>query len=304
MSVEEKIHMKVSYKDFIHPQDDAARRELEAVPGFNLLVKWFLKFGLEQFLHGYFMANYIRLSKTQLPEIYNLLPPVAKKFGIEEPEFYLQMNPAPNAYTTGDERRFIVVTSGLLEHITDVKERESIIAHECGHIVCRHVFYMTMARMLSMAGFSFGIPSALVAPLDLAFKYWSRRCELSADRASAVYLGEVNPAIQALLRITGGPQQFTKDLNIDEYASQSQAYYALQKDSKWHKLLQSCAVMNQDHPFSAVRIQEMIKWCDTDRYKQLCKSWVDGIDMVVCAKCGKSVSKNDRFCCYCGHPIV
>ena len=296
--------MKVSYKDFIHPQDDAARRELESVPGFNLLVKWFLKFGLEQFLHGYFMANYIRLSKTQLPEIYNLLPPVAEKFGIEEPEFYLQMNPTPNAYTTGDERRFIVVTSGLLEHITDVKERESIIAHECGHIVCRHVFYMTMARMLSMAGFSFGITSALVAPLDLAFKYWSRRCELSADRASAVYLGEVNPAMQALLRITGGPQQFTKDLNIEEYAAQSQAYYALQKDSKWHKLLQSYAVMNQGHPFSAVRIQELIKWCDSDKYRRLCKSWEEGLDMFVCDKCRKLVSKNDRFCAHCGNPIV
>ena len=296
--------MKVGYKDFIHPQDDAARRELESVPGFNLLVKWFLKFGLEQFLHGYFMANYIRLSKTQLPEIYNLLPPVAEKFGIEEPEFYLQMNPIPNAYTTGDERRFIVVTSGLLEHITDVKERESIIAHECGHIVCRHVFYMTMARMLSMAGFSIGVPSALVAPLDLAFKYWSRRCELSADRASAVYLGESVPAVQALLRIAGGPQQFTKDLNIAEYAEQSKAYYALQTDSKWHKLLQSCAVMNVDHPFSAVRIQELMKWCATDRYLNLCKAWEDGLNAGLCVNCGRQLSKNDKFCCYCGHPVA
>ena len=295
--------MKVSYKDFIHPQDDAARRELEAVPGFSLLVKWFLKFGLEKFLHGYFMANYIRLSKTQLPEIYNLLPPVAEKFGIEEPEFYLQMDPAPNAYTTGDERRFLVITSGLLEHITDVKERESIIAHECGHIVCRHVFYMTMARMLSMAGFSFGIPSALVAPLDLAFKYWSRRCELSADRASAVYLGESTPAMQALLRITGGPQQFTKDLNIEEYAEQAKAYYELQADSKWHKLLHSCAVMNVDHPFSAVRIQELMKWCATDKYINLCKIWKDGADICLCKNCGRQLSKGDRFCCYCGHSV-
>ena len=49
--------MKVSYKDFIHPQDDAARRELEAVPGFDMVTKCFLKFGVEKFLHGYLMAT-------------------------------------------------------------------------------------------------------------------------------------------------------------------------------------------------------------------------------------------------------
>lgn len=296
--------MNVSYKDFIHPQDDAARRQLEVVPGFNIVTRCFVKFGLEKFLHGYFMANHIRLSKTQLPEIYNLLPPIAEKFGIEEPEFYLQMDPNPNAYTSGDEQRFIVVTSGLLEHITDEKERQSIIAHECGHIVCRHIFYMTMARMLTVLGSSVGVPSALIAPIELAFKYWARRSELSADRASAVYLGESTPALQALLRITGGPEQFTRDLNVEEYAAQAQAYYALQADSKWHKVLQSYAVMNLDHPFSAVRIQELIRWCGTDKYRNLCKSWLNGLDMVACRKCGKPVSKNDRFCCYCGHPTV
>lgn len=91
--------MTVTYRDFIHPEDDRARRELEAVPGFDKVTKCFMKFGVEKFLHGSLMANCIRLSPTQLPEIYGLLPPVARKFGIAEPEFYLQMDPSPNACT-------------------------------------------------------------------------------------------------------------------------------------------------------------------------------------------------------------
>lgn len=296
--------MKVSYKDFIHPQDEAARRELEAVPGFNVVAKTFLKLGVEQFLHGCFMANHIRLSKTQLPEVYNLLPPIVEKFGIEEPEFYLEMNPIPNAYTTGDSRRFIVVTSGLLEHITDPVERQSILAHECGHIVCRHVFYNTMAQMLVIAGSALGIPAALAKPIDLAFKYWSRRSELSADRASAVYVGEVRPAVDALLRLVGGPYQFTKDVNFEEYAEQAKAYYDLQAESKWHKLLQAYAVMNATHPFAAVRIQELLKWCETDKYKLLCRKWLEGQSMLICPKCKKAVSQGDRFCCSCGNPLA
>jgi Zn-dependent protease with chaperone function len=295
--------VKVSYKDFIHPQDDAARRELEAVPGFDMVTKCFLKFGVEKFLHGYLMANYIRLSESQLPDVYNLLPSVAEKFGIEEPEFYLQMNPTPNACTMGDNQCFIVVTSGLLEHITDRQELEAVIAHECGHISCRHVFYKTMAGMLSMLGAAIGIPPALSAPIGIAFNYWSRRSELSADRAAAVYLGSPDPMVGALLRLAGGPSQFTAHINVEEYADQAEAYYTLQKESKWHRILQNYAVMNSSHPFSAVRIRELQKWCEMDKYTILCKCWQEGLRMFRCRKCGNDVSCGDRFCCHCGSLI-
>ena len=294
--------MTVTYRDFIHPEDDRARRELEAVPGFDVVTKCFLKFGVEQFVHGLMMARCVRLSKKQLPDIYGLLPPVAEKFGIEEPEFYLEMNPIPNAYTMGDTRRFLVVTSGILKHITDRAELESIIAHECGHIVCRHVFYMTMARMLATVGESIGIPQILFAPVGLAFNYWARRSELSADRASAVYSGSADPIVKSLLRLTGGPADLTAKIDVAQYAAQALAYDELQANSAWHKILQGCAVMNEDHPFPAVRIHEIMRWADSEEFKRACRGWVGGLDSTSCAKCGKSISREDRFCCHCGHP--
>lgn len=78
------------------------------------------------------MASTIRLSPTQFPEIYKHLPPICERLGIQEPEFYLEMNPTPNAYTAGDTRVFIVVTSSLVEMMDD-EELDAILAHECGH---------------------------------------------------------------------------------------------------------------------------------------------------------------------------
>lgn len=294
--------MTVTYRDFIHPEDDRARRELEAVPGFDTVTKCFMKFGVEKFLHGSLMANCIRLSPTQLPEMYGLLPPVARKFGIAEPEFYLQMDPSPNACTMGDETRFLVITSGLLQYIRDPKERESVIAHECGHIVCRHVFYLTMAHLLMSVGSSIGIPSALFAPITLALNYWLRRSELSADRASAAYLGDPAPVMRSLLRLTGGPHVLTESVNMDEYAKQADDYYKLLEDSKWHKLLQSLAVMNANHPFSAVRVREVSSWCGNEAFRRLCAAWKDGLEGVICRSCGKPIARGDRFCCHCGRP--
>ena len=54
--------------DYIHPEDEAARRNMEAIPGFAAAMKLFMRYYDEQIVHGMNMANKIRLSPTQLPE--------------------------------------------------------------------------------------------------------------------------------------------------------------------------------------------------------------------------------------------
>lgn len=103
--------------DYIHPEDEAALRNMQALPGFAAAMKLFMRYYDEQVTHGLNMANKIRLSETQLPHIYHKLPPICRKLTIEEPEFYLEMNPVPNAYAMGDTRTMISVTSGLLEYL-------------------------------------------------------------------------------------------------------------------------------------------------------------------------------------------
>lgn len=111
----------ITSAEFIHPEDAAALQQMENIPGFPTLVKKILSLGYEQLQYGVNMASNIRLSETQLPKIYHHLPPICEKLGIEEPEFYLQMNPMPNAYTFGDSKIFITVTSGLVEMMEDRK---------------------------------------------------------------------------------------------------------------------------------------------------------------------------------------
>lgn len=89
--------------EFIHPEDAAALRQLESIPGFPTLVKKFYALGVEKLMYGTNMASNIRLSENQLPELYRMLPPICRTLGIAEPEFYLEMNPMPNAYTFGDK---------------------------------------------------------------------------------------------------------------------------------------------------------------------------------------------------------
>ncbi len=137
----------ITPSEFIHPEDAAALRQMENIPGFPALVKKILALGYEQLQYGMNMASNIRLSKSQLPDLYKHLPPICQKLGIEEPEFYLQMNPIPNAFTFGDSKIYITVTSGLVEMMDD-EELDAVLAHECGHILCHHVLYNSVAKLL------------------------------------------------------------------------------------------------------------------------------------------------------------
>lgn len=285
--------------DFIHPEDDAARSQLEAIPGFASMVKAFLKIGFEQQMHGIFMSEKIRLSPSQLPELYHILPPVCSLLGIEEPEFYLEMNPQPNAFTFGDSRLFLCITSGLVEYL-DSEELRSVIAHECGHIVCRHVLYHTMAQYLLTGSEFLGIARHLIQPIQWGLLYWNRRSELSADRAAALVAGGSKEIIETQIRFAGGPKSITDNINVEEFAAQSKSYEQL-KENKWDKFLQGISELGKTHPASAIRVNEILRWTEQPHFKTLVAALHDPKQQrSACPVCKKKVDKNWKFCRYCG----
>jgi Zn-dependent protease with chaperone function len=262
--------MKLTPDDFTHPEDRAALEKLRAIPLFPACVQAFMKFMPERQLHGLNMAQKIRLSPKQLPKIYRHLPTACEALQIAEPEFYLELDPRPNAYTYGDKRVFVTVTSGLIEALED-DEIYAVVAHECGHIACQHVLYRTMAIFLIQAGETiFGPLSVLSIPVQVALLYWFRRSELSADRAAAVACGGSEMVVNTMIRLAGGPKSITAPVDVDLYMAQSKAYDKLM-ESGWDQVLQGLVVARMTHPFPSVRAREITRWCASPEFNKLMK---------------------------------
>ncbi len=286
--------------DFIHPEDAAALRQMENIPGFATLVKKILAIGIENLQYGVNMASSIRLSEKQLPQLYRHLPPICQKLGIKEPEFYLQMNPMPNAWTSGDTRIYITMTSGLVEMMSD-EELDAIIAHECGHILCRHVLYHTVAGWLT-EGLT-GVLGDLTLPIRYAILYWSRKSELSADRAASII---TSPEVVAstMARLSGGPKSITSQIDMQEWARQADEYEKIQNDGLWNKALQLSVIAGLDHPFSAVRVREILKWGESEQYRQIKNGGsLFNPSAHVCPNCGSAVEDDWKFCRNCGQKL-
>ena len=281
--------------DFIHPDDAAALNALEKIPLLPTIVKELMHLGAEQLQFGLNMATKVRLSPTQLPHFYQILPPICEMLGIKEPEFYLAMDPLPNAYAFGDTHTAITITSSLVEMMTE-EELRAVVAHECGHIACRHMLYHTLAQVLAN---STGMSKNLVrlaAPIHYTLMYWQRKSELSCDRVASFIAGP-KAATSMLSRLAGGPKSITLSLNLVELAEQADLYDALCKSDGWNSTLQTYAVLDQNHPFTSVRIRELLKWTNSDQYKSLIA------EGRLCPHCHQAIDDEWKFCQHCGKKL-
>ena len=275
--------------------------QLESIPGFPTFVKGILSLGLERLQYGMNMASSLRLSENQLPEIYRHLPPICEKLGINIPEFYLSMDPQPNAWTFGDTRIFVTVTSGLLDMMND-EELDAVLAHECGHILCRHVLYHSVARYILSGIDSLGVLGKLTIPIQLAFLYWQRKSELSCDRAGAIV---TSPEVvsRTMARLAAGPKSVTNELNYEEWARQADRYDEIWNSNTWNKALQIYAIAGQSHPFSAVRVREILKWGRSDEYHRIKTSLLDAGSYGCCPNCKRTVCEDWHYCKHCGYKL-
>ena len=104
--------------DIMHPEDAKAIQMIKSVPGYEKLVRLFMKLGYEMQYRGENLANMVRVTPHCYPQIYGLFKEVVNKTGIKEPELYIYNDPEMNAYTYGETRTFVALSSSIVEKLT------------------------------------------------------------------------------------------------------------------------------------------------------------------------------------------
>lgn len=263
--------MALDAKFFMHDSDRKALQALQAIPGFTQVFKAFMKGWSEKQFRIVNMSTNLRISERQMSKYYDMLVPICAKLGIPVPELYLKLDVNPNAYTAGDTEPFIVMTSGLLETVPEYLI-PTVLAHECGHIVCHHCLYTTMGRfILSEAINALGLSELAIMPIQIAFSYWMRCSELSADRVAAICDGTSDKVAELCMRFAGYDKDIDAEANVDEFMNQAREYLDLVKDSTWNKTMEFLIFGEVDHPMNAVRAYECVHWCENIRFRKICQ---------------------------------
>ena len=258
----------MNINELIHPEDAKALKALKSIPTLPKVMEKVFEYGYDEIAWSENVTTNLRLSETQMPEIYNRLPPICERLGIPVPELYLQMSPIANAWTSGHKKVYIVLSLGLVKRVKD-EELDAVLAHECGHILCQHVLYQTLANAI----FTFGdtiadsfvgmIGNFAMKPIRQALMVWSRASELTADRVACLFVPAASLA-KALARISMIPKYIVDGMDFNAWGEQGRDYEALKNGTTWNKIVHWMADYDADHPYSPVRVFEAMKWEQTD----------------------------------------
>jgi Zn-dependent protease with chaperone function len=263
---------EISGVSWEHPADRAALQALRAVPGVDEVIRKVLALlGGERGVRLLFQGNSVRVGPSQFPRLWHLHTEVCTTFDWSVvPELYVSQTPFFNAGAYGIDRPFIVVHSAAIELLDD-DELRVLLSHELGHVISGHALYRTIAAILALISLG-ALPTLAglaVLPVRLAFLEWSRKSELSADRAGLLGGQDIAVAQRVDMKMAGGGrgEAFAGQLNVEAFMQQAHEYASSSEGlDVVYKVLSTLALT---HPMHTVRAAELQRWVATGEYDRI-----------------------------------
>ena len=267
----------LSKHDYVHPADSKALAALRAIPGIDTALKKLLTVTGESAIRVMFMASAVKVTPKQCPDLYAKLQIACSTLGVGMPDLFVQQNPVVNAFTGGVDKAVIVLHTGLLERLND-EEQLAVIAHEVGHIHAEHVLYLTAARLieaLANASIARIIPGAEIikflvsAGISSALLAWSRRAELSCDRAALLVTQDPHVIGKTMMKLAGGT--LASKIDYDLFLEQAREFHKNYDERKLDRFWADILNAGLTHPFPIWRVSEILQWVDSGQYNDLMK---------------------------------
>jgi Zn-dependent protease with chaperone function len=165
------------------------------------------------------VGSAVRVGERQFPALFAKVARCADVLQIPLPTVYVSPELASlGAHTFGSSDDATLVLAGaLVDHLTEA-ELLFVIGHECGHIQNNHVVYLTALYYLTQTA---NVILRLGAqPAVLALRAWSRRAEITSDRAGLLCTRDLGTATAALIKLALGSRKLYGEINVDEYLRQ------------------------------------------------------------------------------------
>ncbi|MEM7272790.1 MAG: M48 family metallopeptidase [Actinomycetota bacterium] len=254
---------KISSFSWEHPADRVALNALQQIPGFDTLLKKVVGTFGERNISIVYKAQAVRVGPDQYPRIHRQLESVCEVLDTNVPPLYISQTPLANAGAVGMDHPFIVLNSSLIELASDA-EIEAVLGHEVGHIMSEHALYRTLLHLLLSYGSAFTpIVSQAIVPIRLALLEWSRKAEVSCDRAGLLATQDLNAMLGLLLVMAGGVRDRQDELSIQAFIEQSDDYRDEKGLGAYYRMV---GMLGRTHPFPVIRVAELRNWVDSGAY--------------------------------------
>ncbi len=206
------------------------------------------------------IASGVPISPRSYPDMSSILKECTEYLGIETPRAYISSSlPGLNAATFGSDEEPYLFISPLLAKSMSKQQLKFVIGHECGHIAMGHMMYHTLVNYATLASSLIPMVGPIIGTVGtLPLNAWSRRSEITADRAGFLCCGDLETAKRTLLQLQM-PFMEAAEVDMDEYVRNSEKYL---KGSAIRRL----GEYNDAHPIIPKRMHALDEFASSQLY--------------------------------------
>jgi Zn-dependent protease with chaperone function len=190
------------------------------------------------------LGTAVKVTDQQYPRVYEAAKRAGAALHVRVPVVFAAPSSSINVKVLGTEDApHLIVNLELAEKLSD-DELVAAIGHELGHVQNNHILYATALHYLTSSAAFF--VRWVVQPAIMTLQAWSRRAEITCDRAALLALRDEEKTLAALVKLELGGKDSAFD--VEDY---------IKNPPDIKKGLGGYAELFRSHPYMPKRLQAL-----------------------------------------------
>jgi Zn-dependent protease with chaperone function len=203
------------------------------------------------------LGTAVKVSDVQYPRVWNAAKIAGEALRVRVPAIFAAPTDSIKVKLLGTEDApHLIVNLELAEKLDDT-ELVAAIGHELGHAQNGHILFATALHYLTSSAVFF--VRWVVQPAIMTLQAWSRRAEVTCDRAALLCVKDLDRTLAAMVKLELGLDKGSA-FNAEEYLKSA-------PDTK--KGIGRYAELFRSHPYVPKRVQALRLFADSQLYAQV-----------------------------------
>jgi Zn-dependent protease with chaperone function len=202
------------------------------------------------------LGTAVKVTDQQYPRVWKAAKAAGAALRVQVPVVFAAPTSSIKVKVLGTEDApHLIVNLDLAEKLDDT-ELVAAIAHELGHVQNGHILFATALHYLTSSAAFF--VRWVVQPAIMTLQAWSRRAEVTCDRAALLAVKDLDKTLTAMVKLELGLEKGSA-FNAEEYLKSI-------TDTNKKGGLGRFAEMFRSHPYVPKRVQALRLFADSALY--------------------------------------
>jgi Zn-dependent protease with chaperone function len=259
-----------------HPLDRKMLKSLGMILGMAKLIGWVAEVP-KRSMEINITANSIEVTPFSMPELYATYELACRRLAVSKrPPLYVLSMSGINAFTSGAKDSPMVALSSMAVNCLTRDEMLYVLGHELGHAANNHQVYSILGQIIGQGLVDLPLLGNLLqlagnVTLGPMLALWSRRSELTADRAGLLACQNVEAALRALMKLGDYPISQYRKLRTRALMQQAISFEHRVDHSSLDKAMNFLHLLGASHPQIVARAANLLGWIASGEYDDILK---------------------------------